>query len=132
MTSKAWGNFVDRLRMILKRNARILFYACSCGAPGGICKALSREFPDAQVYGHRVPGHGQNPDKLRYITGKGFSYKEKFSKEDYKKRDGMLDLRGNGLRIRYAWMSFEQVQAEVRGEKFELIDMEGTGYQLAY
>lgn len=105
--------FADSLRANCGMNANIILYACSCGAPGGFGEQLAAKLSDisATVYSHAMAGHSfRNPAVRRFPGGTRVC------------PEGMVapwvrafNDRQNDLWIRFAFMTEDEIRAELTG-----------------
>lgn len=133
--SKCYPDFVEHLRKMLKPRGTVIFYACSCGAAGGIAQQLSSLLPGITTWGHSIPGHGMtNPYKARCQYGERAAVADTFSREEFRKFREKLKEGSSDLWRRVPWMTFDEIRSEVSGKPVPagVIDMAGIQPRAAF
>ncbi|MBL8230541.1 MAG: hypothetical protein JNL98_18770 [Bryobacterales bacterium] len=114
INTKRYEEFVECLRSMLRPDARVIFYACSTGLPGGMAPDLSKRLPGITVYGHNCAGHGMtNPEKVRCVGGQREVFQTIMGPEQFSRWSRLIKMPSEDIWLRYPWMTIDEIRAEV-------------------
>jgi len=107
------NEFTRALRAACGFGPRIVLYACSCGAPGGIASSIADALSDqlAIVYGHSVDGHAYMNPAVRWYPGGLDAWIYGTSTTWWKK----FNDPASDLWMRFPFLTIDELRAELRG-----------------